>query len=127
MDIDKTFLYQEIHNKKQWCTWRVINGRKVPSVKVNDPLTWRAFEEVQEPRGFVLSMEDPYVVIDLDHCLKEAKPKQYVLTPFTSKVLFEINSYTEVSPSGSGLHIWVKGIIPEAIKKPEIEVYGFLR
>lgn len=130
MNPAENFLYQELVPRDQWCTWQDMKGRKVPSCKVNDPLTYLSYEETMGNynKGFILTIQDPYVVIDLDHCcLQETKPNQYSLNPFASKIVFEMSSYTEISPSGHGLHIWVKGVIPEAIKKPNIEIYGFLR
>jgi len=34
------------------------------------------------------------------------------------------DSWTEVSPSGTGLHVFVRGTVPKAIKGPQIEVYS---
>lgn len=118
----------------QWVSWREVEGKKVPFgilvetyASVMDPKTWGKWEDFsnsQTRKGFVLTATDPFVVIDLDHCLEHANSADWRLSEFATKVIFYLRSYTEVSPSGTGLHIWVKGEIPGAIKRKELEVYG---
>jgi putative DNA primase/helicase len=52
----------------------------------------------------------PYVGIDLDGC---RDPQTGVIEPWALEVVRLLDSYTEVSPSGRGLHIWVRGFLPE--------------
>jgi hypothetical protein len=69
--------------------------------------------------GFVLTAEDPYAFIDLDdtHGDNEAFQRQL-------KVFTEFNSYSELSPSGNGMHIIIKGSIPHGRRRAAIEVYS---
>jgi putative DNA primase/helicase len=53
--------------------------------------------------GFVLTANDPYCMIDLDNCLDDG-----VLSDKAAYVLSEVNSYTEISPSGNGLKLLVR-------------------
>lgn len=86
-----------------------INGKHASTV---DPSTWSTYEEaeaaVQEKSnnfsgiGFTISKHTPLLCIDLDHCLNEEG--QIVRDDF--HILVEAaDTYTEVSPSGDGLHI----------------------
>jgi putative DNA primase/helicase len=55
----------------------------------------------------MFSENDPYVGIDLDGCLINGQ-----LVPAAQLIVDYCNSYTEISPSGTGLHIFVKGTLP---------------
>ena len=62
-------------------------------------------------------------MIDLDHCIGA----QGQVGSQTTKILMYFQSYTEVSPSGTGFHIWVRGKLPHAIKRSEFEIYSNIR
>jgi len=67
------------------------------------PGTWSPWEAVRglERRGFVLD-GDGVVCVDLDHCVDGG-----VLAGWAREILDRCPStYVEVSPSGTGLHIW---------------------
>jgi hypothetical protein len=67
--------------------------------------------------GLVLTENDPYVCIDIDY-------KHFKQAPARYRQLMELSgSYVELSASGKGYHIWVKGKIPHAVKK-DIEIYA---
>lgn len=126
----------------QWVVWRYEDTdskkpTKVPySAKtghlasVTDPNTWAGFDECVNALssgwyagiGFVLTENDPYSFIDLD----DTKGDQTALDR-QIKIFNEFNSYAERSPSGSGLHIIVKGAIPSGRRRSFIEVYSSLR
>ncbi|AVJ48083.1 DNA primase/helicase [Pseudomonas phage vB_PaeS_C1] len=126
----------------QWVVWRYEDTdskkpTKVPySAKtghlasVTDPNTWAGFDECVNAMssgwyagiGFVLTENDPYSFIDLD----DTKGDQTALDR-QIKIFNEFNSYAERSPSGSGLHIIVKGAIPSGRRRSFIEVYSSLR
>lgn len=69
--------------------------------------------------GFVLTAHDPFVAIDIDHCLSDG-----ILTEEAQGIIALMNSYTEVSPSGTGIRIFAKGTIPRNFRKG-IEVYAY--
>lgn len=106
---------------KQW----VVRKGKIPhqpnskKAKVSDPQTWSKLDEVlaaaqeYDGIGFVFTKDDPFIFIDLDHVLNQAGEVE----PAWAKELVEkLDSYTEISPSGDGLHIFTKGIIPSGWK-----------
>jgi len=71
--------------------------------------------------GFVFTNFDEYCGIDLDSTEdQEAYARQV-------KVYEALNSYSELSPSGKGLHIIVKATIPHGRKRSFIEVYSWGR
>jgi primase-polymerase (primpol)-like protein len=75
--------------------------------------------------GFVLHRGkdevDGLVGIDLDRC---RDPETGAIEPWARAVVDTIRSYTEVSPSGRGLRIFLKGKLPpQGRKKGRFEVY----
>jgi KaiC/GvpD/RAD55 family RecA-like ATPase len=123
---------EELKIKKQWVGWTKIAGRKVPlcpmthrAAKSSDPNTWGSFNQAVESAetkkwsgvGFVFTRD--YVGIDLDHCIENSNINDYA-----SGVLKKCFSYTEVSPSKTGIHIIAKGDIPRALKTDKIEIYN---
>lgn len=100
----------ELRSRDRWVLW---NGRKVPlqvdgrPASSTDPATWTTYARVRrQPRiGFALG--DGIGCIDLDHCLVDG-----VLTAPARAFLDRLPAtYVEVSPSGTGLHVW--GRLPE--------------
>lgn len=70
--------------------------------------------------GFVF--KPPYIGIDLDDSIVDGKPNEFAQT-----IIDKVNSYTEVSPSGTGLHIICKGNLPRSVKTETYEVYDTAR
>src|SRR5690625_560534 len=71
--------------------------------------------------GYVFSSSDPYTGIDLDDCFVDGG-----LTEQARSIVESLNSYTERSPSGKGLHILVKATKPGPRcknSKKDIEMY----
>jgi hypothetical protein len=100
-----------------------------------DPTTWGAFADAVEaysalgglphPRGpiagigVVLTAAAGLVCLDLDGMLTGD-----TLDPRAAQIVARCDSWTEVSPSGRGLHTFVRGRVPQAIKGVGIEVYA---
>jgi putative DNA primase/helicase len=74
--------------------------------------------------GFVLG--DGFVGVDLDHHITEGH-----VSPMAQDIVRALNSYTEVSPSGEGLHIICRGDpLPQGPRKREdigLEMYDTAR
>jgi primase-polymerase (primpol)-like protein len=74
-------------------------------INAHDPSNWRSYQDtisVSEQIGFVLTEHDPFLFIDLDHVLNEGK-----LCGWAEKLIAELPAtYTEISPSGDGLHLY---------------------
>ena len=122
----------ELKKKHQWVGWKKLSGRKVPMSPMtgragasDNPETWGDFksalhaakEKCWDGIGFVFNKD--YVGIDLDDCVENGK-----LNTFAQNVINSCVSYTEYSPSGTGIHIIAKGSIPRALKTNEIEIYN---
>lgn len=116
----------ELKQRKQWVNWKLIpqpSGppKKMPfqingaPAKSNDPVTWYSFEEVVKASpgftgiGFVFSPNDEYCGIDFDGCLDKSSHK---IAQWASNWAKKLNSYTEISPSGTGIKIWTKAKVP---------------
>ena len=131
---------QELQTHRQWVTWRIEqrNGKptKVPYSPTTDrkaesdnASTWGTFSEAvadyQAGRGdgigFMFSPNDPYAGVDLDH---SRNPQTGEVEQWALDAVRLLNSYTEVSPSGTGLHILVRGRLPEGRRKSgHVETY----
>ena len=110
----------ELKSKDNWVLWKLgdvdgrktklpyqLNGRKASST---DATTWKPFDAVKhsEPKpehgiGFVF---DGTGVIGID--LDKALLPDGTIEPMFAGLVIALTSYTEVSPSGNGLHIFVK-------------------
>lgn len=79
--------------------------------------------------GFVFSPQDPFCGIDLDDSLDaQAKPKSWA-QPIVERFF---DSYMEISPSGLGLKVWVRGAVPSnlagvKVGDGQIEIYDHAR
>lgn len=123
----------ELRERPQWIVWKYVlkpDGKwtKVlfrvdqPNVeaKSNDPSTWSTFaaavecfrQHRQEYRlagiGYVFSADDPFIGIDLDHCLDE----DGAVMEWARTYLDRLPTYAEVSPSGRGVKLVARGVHP---------------
>ena len=64
--------------------------------------------ELVDGLGSSFSPDDPYVGVDLDDCRDLETGELHRRRPTSSRGL---DSYTEVSPSGTGVHIFVRGAL----------------
>ncbi|RKX62140.1 MAG: hypothetical protein DRP37_02350, partial [Thermodesulfobacteriota bacterium] len=136
---------QEIIARSQWVNWQAEpkdNGKinKIPicsrtgaGASHSNEKTWSSSQDALSRYnkgkvsgiGFVFTENDPYCGIDLDKC---RNPKTGFIELWAQKEKENFQSYTEISPSGTGLHIIVKGQLPEGgRKKGQIEIYDQLR
>lgn len=104
------------------------NGRAASS---NDPATWGTAGEAWDAKkrygwagiGFVFTIAAGIIGVDLDDCYDDNGK----LTDEAWQVATALDSYTELSPSGKGLHILARGSIPHSVKRPGFEMYNELR
>jgi hypothetical protein len=135
-------LPMELRQYNQFVCWKYedFDGTKPTKVpynpvsgwpaKVNDPSTWCTFEQCMNAAatgrydgvGFVLTEQDPFTFIDLDDTEGDKE-----LLDIQMKIFEAFDSYAEISPSGKGLHIIVKGSVPSGRKRSKVEVYSDLR
>ena len=129
---------EELTALPQWVVWRQVErgGEKTkPPFQVDgsfasstDPQTWTSYEKARDAAekfdgiGIVLSDDDPYVGLDFDKCRCPAFA--WVVQPEVEAHLRSLNSYTELSPSGRGFRVFVKGTLPvKGRKKGGVEAY----
>lgn len=89
----------------------------------NEPSTWGTFDEAvaacEQYRfdGIGFEFANGYFGVDLDHCMDNVD--------FCDEFVETLQSYAEVSRSGSGLHIICKGTLPDgARRKGGVEMYS---
>jgi putative DNA primase/helicase len=132
---------EELRVRHQWVNWMAVERHgKVTKVPVNprtgelasvtDPATWGSLNEAFEyftsndrchGIGYVFTSDDPYVGIDLDKC---RDPESGEIEPWALEIIERLRSYTELSPSGTGVHIIVKGTLPlKGRRSGRIEMY----
>ena len=135
-------ILEELTERPQWVCWRYEErdgkATKVPytpggnKASTTDLMTWRSFEyAVREYMdhhpyhgiGFVFSSADPFCGIDLDDC---RGPKSGKIAPWAKEIINRIpEGYTEVSPSGTGIHIIAEGKVRGGgMRKGHIEMYS---
>jgi len=73
--------------------------------------------------GFAFKEDGGIVGIDLDHCIDE----EGNVSEFASEIVKKAKSYAELSPSGRGIHIFVKGSLEAAITAREFGVEAYDR
>jgi putative DNA primase/helicase len=137
----------ELKALPQWVMWRPMErgGRiiKMPISPIHpgaasstNPAHWSDYTTaVAESMlrtggglGFVFSADDPYTGVDLDDCRNVATG---AFEPWGQQIIDTLDSCTEVSPSGTGVKIWVKGTLPgdgkgrrTRVDDGEIEIYS---
>jgi hypothetical protein len=143
----------ELKERQQWVFWREIErdgkATKIPvdtfrrNASSTDPDTWSDFEtvaihynpETDAGVGYVFSSEDELLGVDLDGC---RDPETGQLSSWAEEIIEEFHTYTEVSPSGTGVKMFCRSDrqLPKGKKKdldvpavtdkktPGIEVYS---
>ena len=106
-------------DEKCWVNWRfeIRKGKKtkVPympggqNAKSTDPSTWSTLDDVVAAKknfdGIGIVFTGKLIGIDIDHCLEDNdithEEKEKI-----EELIFKANTYTEISPSGEGLHLY---------------------
>gem|GEM_PF-51651 len=72
--------------------------------------------------GYVTTQDDPYVGVDLDHCVNDTTG---AIAAWATTYVERLASYTEITPSTTGLRIWVQASLPPGHnRKGDIEMYS---
>jgi len=133
----------EMQRQKNWVAWILKQNKDNPArmdkipvnavtkglAQSNNPETWcslgiaidYAVKNNLNGIGFMLS--PPFVGIDIDHCVDE----QGNLIGIAEEVLGLMPTYAEISPSGTGIHIFCKGSLPPKGRKNSplgLEIYN---
>ena len=139
----------------QWLVWKIIkrgdDETKVPfqidgtPAKSSDRATWATFDKALAAfnrggyagLGFVFAADDEFCGIDLDGC---RDPATREVAPWAKAIIKALDSYSEVSPSQTGVKVFCrakspmdsgkkKSVLTDKVcgKEPAIEVYDKLR
>lgn len=133
-------LLQELSAYRQWVICRadkiplrVSDGERASSTNPED---WTDYatassfcsSNVGYLLGFVLSSTDPYSVVDLDTYKADSetfRDKSEQIKANHAEIFRAFDTYTEVSPSGGGAHIWCKGNVQSRkFSEQCLEVYS---
>ena len=127
---------QSMRDRNQWVLWNYVLTKDQRWTKVlyelgfdeygnlsllpassTDPDTWTSFDRLfthylrgcEAGLGFVLSADDPFCAIDLDDCRNKLTG---AITPEAQAIIDRFHTYTEISPSGTGVKIYFRGRKP---------------
>lgn len=127
--------YRQLARFPNFVRWKLEPGAKGRLTKVpyqadgrrkassTDPKTWSTFEAIvaatrDQPMdasgGIGYVFDGTFVFIDLDNC---RDPHSGAITAWAREIIDALDSFTEVSPSGYGLHIFVEGELPSDGKR----------
>ncbi len=109
-------------NLKQWLNWKWMekDGKrtKIPvkpdgsPASSTNPDTWTSYRRASRseyPIGFVITDEDPYILIDLDHCVGDGE-----MDTWAKRIIRKVKpAFVDRSPSGDGLHLFIEGRLSE--------------
>lgn len=136
---------KELKELNRWCCFKLVwdeNRKKYTKLpydaktgmlaKSNDERTWSDFQTALfaiQYRGFDglgFFFKEPYIGIDLDNVRNEIE--RYLNDDHENNIVSEfidlLGSYAEISPSGNGVHIIVKGELPpNGRRKGNVEIY----
>jgi len=132
----------EFKRQRRWLVWRseTRDGRrtKIPYSahgglgSSTDPQTWADYEEaaaaVDNFDGLGFAIGDGIVLVDLDGA---REPGTGAIQSWATEIITLMNAPTEVSPSGTGVHLYIRSTNGRSIKrmfehnpKRGIEVYA---
>ncbi|SFT09256.1 phage NrS-1 polymerase family protein [Halostagnicola kamekurae] len=137
-------LPEQLRKRDQWVCWRgeSRDGKptKIPVTpgsgefaSSTDPTTWTSVKtalEYADSReadgvGFVFTDDDPIVGVDLDDC---RDPETGDVDDVAQDIIERLDSYTEISPSGTGFHVLIEGELPSGRnRRGSIELYDTAR
>lgn len=136
-------ILQALHDLKNYSQWVcyifVSRGNKItkppmnPNIDgaaplkermadVSNPATWSSYEtaiarckEIHSYKGvgFVFTANDPYCGVDLDNCVDPTTGK---IAPWAVRLLKRLDSFSEFSARGTGLHILLRASLEETRK-----------
>ncbi|WP_263018124.1 phage NrS-1 polymerase family protein [Natronobiforma cellulositropha] len=142
--IDVGAIPEALAERAQWICWRAeARGGKQTKVPVDpstggfasttDDGTWADLEsalacastDAADGIGFVFTAVDPFVGVDLDDC---RDPETGAALWPAEQIIDRLDSFTEVSPSGTGYHVILEGDLPRGRnRRGSVEMYDQAR
>lgn len=111
---------EELKKLRQFVCW--VGQDKIPRnphtggyAKADNSDTWGTFDEAVKAcekygfEGVGFEFAPPYFGVDLDHCIDQVD--------FCDEFVETLQSYTELSKSGNGIHIICKGTLPDGCRR----------
>ena len=104
------------------CSKKPISAITGRGAKSNDPRTWCTLDKAlhflsvrKDLSGLTLALTsyDNLVGIDIDHCINEKGE----ISDVALEIIKSADSYTEISPSGHGIRILLRGELPKGSRK----------
>lgn len=144
-------LIKEFGKEKRFVNWKFqeVKGKKtkIPyfsktmKASSTDPKTWKTYDDASadldngsngfDGYGFVFLKDEKVLGIDIDHCLERGPKNSYQIVHDEarkiSQFIIAANTYAEVSPSKTGVHLYFKlteSFKPVANKKAPFELYS---
>jgi hypothetical protein len=137
---DDATIPAELKAIPHWVCWRAVpKGERIEKIPVcvstgtlassTNPNTWTDYASAAQQAsmvdglglGFVFQQNAGIVGVDLDKC---RNAETGTLEPWAEEIVNSLNTYGEVSPSGRGLHLYMRGVLPPGRrKKSKVEVY----
>jgi primase-polymerase (primpol)-like protein len=122
----------ELKARKQWVIWRyawlpdkqkwdkpLLQSHNGNLATHSSPKTWSDFDAAMRAYhfeganldgiGFVFDKDNGLVGIDLDHC---RDPQTGTVEPWAQAIIDQFDTYTEISTSGTGVHLIAHGTLP---------------
>jgi putative DNA primase/helicase len=135
---------ETLRERDQWVCWREEDRDGKPTkipvtpgaggfASSTESETWASFETALEYTetehadgiGFVFTDDDPIVGVDLDDC---RDPEAGDVDDVALDIIARLDSYTEVSPSGTGYHVLITGELPDGRnRRGSVELYDTAR
>ena len=127
LDVYKDFP-AELKKVKQFVCW--VGADKIPknphtgnNAQSNNAGTWGSFDEAVDAcvkykfDGIGFMFAPPYFGVDLDHCMDNLD--------FVDEFVETLQSYAEISKSGTGIHIICRGVLPAGSRRRGgVEMYS---
>lgn len=117
-------LTQTFGEQRRWINWKTatVDGRptKVPcttdgtTAAITNTSVWRTYKEViraSKKIGIIFTPDQTLLGIDIDHCL-EGNAIVHEEKENIERIINDANTYTEISPSGTGLHLFLSLTAP---------------
>ena len=118
-----------LRERQQWVLWKISERKagdkptKLPYslngelAKADDPATWADFDSVlarfqqggYDGIGYEFTADDSFCGIDLDGC---RDPITGVVAEWARVIILELDTYAEVSPTGTGVKLFIVGKLP---------------
>jgi hypothetical protein len=116
----------ELKRLRQWVSAGTnklpLNPGTGEPADVTRPETWGSYESAvgtgYKHIGFVLSRSDPYSIVDLDSPIDGTQRARH------QKIYDSCESYAEISQSGNGVHLVVRGSVSHGVRRDKVEVYS---